>query len=424
MDEWYDYNHTLQEDHGLVVAPSYKLTREAYSKLAIGYDHESEFGGLSHVSTNSSPEFYDAQSEESKSSVRLNQHALASLDFAKNWTFIDSTDDYRVSYAHKKGGVPLTDIRIQNKIRESGSEILKSMGRKILSGDFNLTTISFPIKCMEDKTVLHNTIKAMLMDSLYINRAALLKDPVERLRLVVISKISCFIHTCTFLKPMNPILGETLYAHGPDGSEYYCEQTSHHPPVSHFLVIGPQQRFTSSGYYVFEAKAGLNSLRINNMGKRRVQFQDGQTITFNCPNEYFTNSLIGTLKHEVEGPMIFLDEANQLECIVTFGKVKGKPSDYVEGLIIRNGTTLISKLSGTYLGWLEFDGRRYWDARHVTPNRVTFDVNLPSDSEVRSDLLALRQGNMEAAQRNKEDLENSQRHDRNLRTKHQRKQRK
>lgn len=217
---------------------------------------------------------------------------------------------------------------------------------------------------------------------------------------------------------MNPILGETLYAEGPDGTSYYCEQTSHHPPVSHFLVIGPQKRFTCSGYYVFEAKAGLNSLRINNMGKRKVSFPDGQVITFNCPNEYFSNSLIGTLKHEVEGPMVFIDEANQLECIVTFGKVKGKPTDYVDGMIIRNGTQLISKLSGTYLGWLEFDGRRYWDTRFDNPNPITYVPKLPSDSCERSDMNSLIEGNVQQAQINKERLEVLQRNDRNLRSKH------
>jgi hypothetical protein len=365
-------------------------------------------------------EFLSSELEETKSVARSIEQANPIVRFAKDWDLVEASDDYRVSYAHRKGGVPLTDVRVQNQIRESGSEIIKSMGRKILSGDFNLTTISFPIKCMEDKTILHNTVKAMLMDPLYLTRASLLKDPVERLKLVVISRISCFIHTCTFLKPvksnqMNPVLGETLHAKGADGSLFYCEQTGHHPPVSHFLVYGPQERYTCSGYYVFEAKAGLNSLKVVNSGKRRVTFSDGQTVTFNCPNESFTNTLIGTLKHEVEGPMVFIDEANQLEAIVTFGKINGKPSDYVQGFIIRNCTQLVSKLSGTYLGWLSFDGRRYWDARDDHPYSFVFEANLPSDSEVRPDLLSLRRGNVEKAQRDKESLEALQRRDRAVR---------
>jgi len=59
------------------------------------------------------------------------------------------------------------------------------------------------------------------------------------MKLVITATISSFFWTNTFLKPLNPILGETLVASYPDGTEIYCEQTSHHPPVCYFLVIGP-----------------------------------------------------------------------------------------------------------------------------------------------------------------------------------------
>lgn len=46
-------------------------------------------------------------------------------------------------------------------------------------------------------------------------------------------------------KPFNPILGETWEAGAPDGSRIFFEQTSHHPPVSAFQLLGPH------GLYVF-----------------------------------------------------------------------------------------------------------------------------------------------------------------------------
>lgn len=344
------------------------------------------------------------------------------LKLARDWQPVEASDDFRVSYAHRKGGIPLDDKSILKRLRSSGKEIILAMGKKILRGDFNLTTISFPIKCMEPRTVLHNTIRAMLLDPLYLNRAAMTSDPVERLRLVMISRIASFIFTAQFLKPvsskqMNPILGETISARCIDGSLFYAEQTNHHPPVSHFLVYGPANRYTCSGYYVFEAKAGLNSLKIINQGKRKVTFEDGQTITINCPNESFSSTFIGTPRNEALGPVVFIDEANHLEAIVNIGGIKGKPSDYLEGLVIRNGTQLISKLTGTYLGWLEFDGLRYWDVRFVPSFDIQFDGYLPSDSERRPDLQALKEGNLEQAQDYKESLEVLQRTDRALRTK-------
>jgi hypothetical protein len=39
----------------------------------------------------------------------------------------------------------------------------------------------------------------------------------------------------TQLKPFNPIWGETFQAKIGD-TEVYLEQTSHHPPIYHFLV--------------------------------------------------------------------------------------------------------------------------------------------------------------------------------------------
>lgn len=74
---------------------------------------------------------------------------------------------------------------------------------------------------------------------------------------------------------MNPILGETLTGYFNDGTTVYCEQTSHHPPVSYFLIIGPNKSYRYYGYYCYDAKAGLNSLTILNKGKRWVEFPDG-----------------------------------------------------------------------------------------------------------------------------------------------------
>ena len=37
-------------------------------------------------------------------------------------------------------------------------------------------------------------------------------------------------------KPFNPILGETYQSRFNDGTKCFLEQTSHHPPVSHFEV--------------------------------------------------------------------------------------------------------------------------------------------------------------------------------------------
>jgi hypothetical protein len=73
-----------------------------------------------------------------------------------------------------------------------------------------------------------------------------------------------------FLKPLNPVIGETLQATYSDGTQLYCEQISHHPPISYFLVIGPRNEYRYYGYYDYEAKAGLNSGKVINTGRRFI----------------------------------------------------------------------------------------------------------------------------------------------------------
>jgi hypothetical protein len=68
---------------------------------------------------------------------------------------------------------------------------------------------------------------------------------------------------------LNPILGETLQAKLTDGTEIYAEQISHHPPISYYLIIGPNDSYRFSGYYDIEVNPSLNSLTIKNLGKRK-----------------------------------------------------------------------------------------------------------------------------------------------------------
>ncbi len=63
-------------------------------------------------------------------------------------------DDKRAIDAGYYGGFDLKDSELTSRLRSAGKEILKSVGKKILSGKFNLTTISFPIKCMCPLTLL------------------------------------------------------------------------------------------------------------------------------------------------------------------------------------------------------------------------------------------------------------------------------
>jgi hypothetical protein len=91
---------------------------------------------------------------------------------------------------------------LTSRLRGAGKEILKSVGKKILSGKFNLTTISFPIKCMCPLSMLEIMASIVGVHSFYMNAAALTKDPLERMKLVMACSVAYIFPTHQFEKPV------------------------------------------------------------------------------------------------------------------------------------------------------------------------------------------------------------------------------
>lgn len=68
------------------------------------------------------------------------------------------------------------------------------------------------------------------------------------------------------------------------------------------------------------------------------------------------------------------------------------------------------------MGFIEFDGVRYWDTRDIKPYKLHKPPKtLQSDSRYRPDLQQLAQGNVDLAQQRKEEMEEAQRKDARLR---------
>lgn len=95
---------------------------------------------------------------------------------------------------------------------------------------------------------------------------------------------------------------------------------------------------------------------------------------------------MGVMKIESKGTLTFTDKANQLIGTVVLGKIKKRPSDYFEGTIKRLDN-IVSKVYGSYMSYIEFDGERYWDYRVSLPLELKLKKNPPkSDSSNRPDL--------------------------------------
>ena len=205
----------------------------------------------------------------------------------------------------------------------------------------------------------------------------------------------------------------------------------HHPPISYLLEVGPNDIYRFSSWCSLSPKAHLNSIDLCVKGQKKLTFNDGSSITWNPNADTFSNTLFGTLTHQINGKIEFSDDTTGVTAFYEIGNCgkKGLPKDYFKGEIRQHGR-VVSSIYGTYGGYCDFDGKRYFDIRQMqnfiaqpvppteksNPNRPeSLPIVLPSDCTNRADSVTLISGDVEAAQLRKNEIEDVQRHDKKLR---------
>lgn len=73
--------------------------------------------------------------------------------------------------------------------------------------------------------------------------------------------------------------------------------------------------------------------------------------------------------HYICGKINFEDKKNGLTAWYTIGHNSKKPRDYFYGEIVKDGE-VISKMNGNQMGYIDWDGKRYWDVRDQVNYRV------------------------------------------------------
>ena len=338
--------------------------------------------------------------------------------YMKDFKLPTDEDEYRPLYANvDEGGFDFASEKTLGIIRGMGWDLIKQIGRKILSGDFNLTTVTIPIKVMVPISILQHVCNGHFNFPLYLNLASNLTDNVERLKYVIVATISCWYKSSVILKPLNPIWGETYEMMWEDGSHEYVEQTSHHPPCSNFIIYGPNNNYKFSGYLNFTSNAWINSMKLTNTGKRCVDFKDGTHIDFDYCQDQYSNTFYGTFRHENIGDVHWNDVTHGLKAEMSLGgSAKSALSDYFEGTIKDKDGNVLSNFTGSYLSHIDFDGKRYWDIRrNIDIEEYPIKNQIKSSSIYRKDSLLLYQRKMDEAQDAKTELEEIQRRDRRLR---------
>jgi len=205
------------------------------------------------------------------------------------------------------------------------------------------------------------------------------------------------------------------------------------------------QNYKVHGYNQSDVSTGANSVKAKYKGKYTIELKNGITHYVYFPEFQLSGTLIGDRAIKYTGKMIICDEKNDLICHISmepddrgfFKKIFSKKStfpDYFNGLItnISSNTktdkehiykikdhkkNVLCNIEGEFSSYLEFEGEKYWEYSKLQyPEFKRIKFTLRSDSTFRDDIVWLKKGNEEKAQKSKIKLEDIQRNDKKLRS--------
>lgn len=156
-----------------------------------------------------------------------------------------------------------------------------------------------------------------------LKHAADATDPIERMKWVITffiasNYIQSTIANCKV--PLNPILGETLQRDMPTGERIFCEQVSHHPPISAFDIYGANDEYRLYGHHQVKGwLTGASSFGGSKTGKAVLEFKDGGKLCFiSMPKLCIENIFSKTKKAVFYDNVVIQDEINNIEGIIKY----------------------------------------------------------------------------------------------------------
>ena len=223
----------------------------------------------------------------------------------------------RMPDAISAGGMKVTDEEAIKEQRGVVWDLVKQVGQSFTQGG-SLTRISIPVHIAEPRSYLERIVDGWCYAPVYLKQAAYEEDPVERLKLIITFAIAGLSNTVTAKKPFNPILGETFEADFEDGTNIFCEQTSHHPPVTNWNVVGPNNCYHFYGFGEWSASLRGNSIKGVQKGFHYIDFEDGTKIRYELPDCWARGIMWGERVIEYDGEMVFIDNKNKLVAELKF----------------------------------------------------------------------------------------------------------
>ncbi|XP_056141563.1 oxysterol-binding protein-related protein 3 isoform X2 [Lampris incognitus] len=299
----------------------------------------------------------------------------------------------------------------------------------------DLSKVAMPVQLNEPLNTLQRLCEELEYSEL-LDRAASTQDPLERMVYVATFAVSGY--ACSYYraggKPFNPILGETYECDRPDkGFRFVAEQVSHHPPVS--ACHAESRNFIFWQDMRWKNKFWGKSMEIVPVGTTHVTLPGfGDHYEWNKVTSCIHNILSGQRWIEHYGEISIKNSSSDAcQCKITFVKAKywNSSVNEVEGTVTDRKGKVIHRLfgkwhEGVYCG-APPSATCIWRANAMPPDHeqyygfTKFAIELnelnpslklllpPTDTRLRPDQRLLEEGHLEAAEEQKQRIEQLQR---------------
>ncbi|XP_053182507.1 oxysterol-binding protein-related protein 3 [Scomber japonicus] len=299
----------------------------------------------------------------------------------------------------------------------------------------DLSKVAMPVQLNEPLNTLQRLCEELEYSEL-LDRAANTQDPFERMVYIATFVVSGYASSYyrTGGKPFNPILGETYESDRPDkGFRFIAEQVSHHPPIS--ACHAESKNFIFWQDVRCKNKFWGKSMEIVPIGTTHVTLPGfGDHYEWNKVTSCIHNILSGQRWIEHYGEISIRNtSSNVCQCKITFIKAKywNSSVNEVEGTITDQKGKVIHKLFGkwheaVFCGdppsakciWranaMPVDHEQYYGFTKFAIELNELDPSLKlllplTDTRLRVDQRLLEEGNLEAAEEQKQRIEQLQR---------------
>ncbi|XP_049902847.1 oxysterol-binding protein-related protein 3 isoform X2 [Epinephelus moara] len=391
--------------------------------------------------TESLSEFFDAQEvllSASSSENEVSEDDSYISDISDNISmdnFSNETESERPNSGSAEEGTVLCQrrSRLPSPSPNNSTISLWNILRNNIGKD--LSKVTMPVQLNEPLNTLQRLCEELEYSEL-LDRAANTHDPFERMVYIATFVVSGYASSFyrTGGKPFNPVLGETYECDRPDkGLRFVAEQVSHHPPIS--ACHAESKNFIYWQDVRCKNKFWGKSMEIVPIGTTHVTLPGfGDHYEWNKVTSCIHNILSGQRWIEHYGEISIRNTSSDIcQCKITFIKAKywNSSVNEVEGAITDSKGKVVHRLFGkwqeaVFCGdppsatciWranaMPLDHEQYFGFTKFAIELNELDPSMklllpPTDTRLRVDQRLLEEGNFEAAEEQKQRIEQLQR---------------